>query len=148
MSVNKVILIGRLGQDPEYKEINDGALAKFSVATSKKFKNKFGEKQEETQWHNIVVWGKLAKNCSSYLSKGSLVYIEGMIKYKNYEDKDGNKKYFTEIVGNDVQFLDNKQNNSVETQERKNQQLNDALDMGANIFGTPAPVDPQGDIPF
>lgn len=107
-SINQVILIGRLGKDPELNHTPSGnPYCKFSIATSKKWKTQGGEQKEKTTWHNIIVWGKMGLNCEQYLSKGSLVYIEGEIDV-NVLEKDGDKKYFTSIVGNRVQFLDSK----------------------------------------
>lgn len=99
-SLNKALLIGRLGKDPELRHIPNGnAVANFSVATFEKWTDKdTGEKKEKTVWHNIVVWGKLAEICHQYLKKGSLVYLEGRIENRSYDDKDGNKKYISEIV--------------------------------------------------
>ncbi len=104
--VNKVILIGNLGKDPEVRFTPNGkALAKFSVATSEKWTDQQGQKQERTEWHNVVVWGKQAESCGQYLSKGRQVFVEGSIRSRSYDDKDGNKKYITEIVARDVRFL-------------------------------------------
>lgn len=105
--INKVILIGRLGQDPEVRYTPDGtAVANFSIATSEEWKDKnSGEKRERTEWHRIVAWRKLGEICGEYLSKGRQVYIEGRIQTRSWEDKDGNKRYTTEIIASDVQFL-------------------------------------------
>jgi len=104
--VNKVILVGNLGKDPEVRFTPNGkALAKFSVATSERWTDQDGQKQERTEWHNVVVWGKQAETCGQYLSKGRQVYVEGSIRTRSYDDKDGNKKYITEIVARDVRFL-------------------------------------------
>jgi len=104
--VNKVILVGNLGKDPEVRFTPNGkALAKFSVATSERWTDQQGQKQERTEWHNVVVWGKQAETCGQYLSKGRQVFVEGSIRTRNYDDKDGNKKYITEIVARDVRFL-------------------------------------------
>ncbi len=105
--INKVILIGRLGQDPEVRYTPDGtAVANFSIATSEEWKDKnSGEKRERTEWHRIVAWRRLGEICGEYLSKGRQVYIEGRIQTRSWEDKDGNKRYTTEIVASDVQFL-------------------------------------------
>lgn len=106
MALNKVILIGNLGKDPELRYTPGGqAVATFSLATTEKFKNKGGESQERTEWHNIVVWGNLAEICGKYLVKGRQVYIEGRIQNRSYDDRDGNKRYITEIVANDMQML-------------------------------------------
>jgi single-strand DNA-binding protein len=108
--INKVILVGRLGKDPEIKSTAGGqTVAKFSLATDERYTDKSGEKQERTEWHNIVVWGKLAEICGQYLRKGKLVYIEGSIRTDSWEDKEsGQKKYRTEIIGNTMKMLDKK----------------------------------------
>jgi single-strand DNA-binding protein len=106
-SVNKVILVGRLGKDPEISSTPSGTTkAKFTIATDEKFTDRSGEKQERTEWHNIVAWGKLGEICGQYLRKGKLVYIEGSIRTDEYEGKDGQKKRWTEIVANTMQMLD------------------------------------------
>ena len=106
MSVNKVILIGNLGKDPEVRFTAGGkAVARFSVATSEVWNDAEGSRQERTEWHNIVVWGKQAESCGQYLQKGRQVYIEGSIRNRQYDDKDGNKKYITEVNAQRVQFL-------------------------------------------
>jgi single-strand DNA-binding protein len=109
-SVNKVILVGRLGKDPELRSIPSGtSVAKFSLATDDRFSDKAGEKQERTEWHNVVVWGKLAEICGQYLRKGKLVYIEGSIRTDSWDDKEtGVKKYRTEIIANTMQMLEKK----------------------------------------
>ena len=105
--INKAILIGRLGSDPEIRYTPSGvAVANFSIATSEEWKDKdSGEKKERTEWHRIVAWRRLGEICGEYLSKGKQVYIEGRIQTRSWEDKEGNKKYTTEIVASDVQFL-------------------------------------------
>ncbi len=104
--VNKVILIGNLGKDPEVRFTPNGrARATFSVATTEKWTDQDGNKQERTEWHNVVVWGKQGETCGQYLSKGRQVFVEGSIRSRQYEDKDGNKRYITEIVARDVRFL-------------------------------------------
>ena len=110
MSVNKVILVGRLGKDPEMKSTPSGmSIAQFSIATDEKFTDRSGEKQERTEWHNIVAFNKLAEICGQYLRKGKLVYIEGSIRTNSWEDKEsGQKKYRTEIIANQMQMLDRK----------------------------------------
>ena len=105
-SVNKAILIGNLGADPELRYTAGGtAVASFGIATTEKFKNKDGEKLERTEWHNIVCWARLAEIANEYLRKGNPVYIEGRIQTRSYEDKDGVKKYRTEIVAREMQLL-------------------------------------------
>lgn len=109
-SVNKVILVGRLGKDPEIRSTPGGTtVAKFSVATDDRYTDKNGEKQERTEWHNITAFGKLAEICGQYLRKGKLVYIDGSIRYDSWDDKEtGQKRYRTEIVANQMQMLDRK----------------------------------------
>lgn len=110
MSVNKVIILGRLGQDPELKYTPSGAaVCNFSVATSESWNDKSGQRQERTEWHRIVVWQKLAELCNQYLSKGRQAYIEGRLQTRSWDDKDGNKRYTTEILANTVQFIGDRQ---------------------------------------
>ncbi len=105
-SINKVILIGRLGQDPEIKYTAGGqALARFSLATDESFKDKNGEQQRRTEWHNIVAWRRLAEICGEYLTKGKLVYIEGRLRTRKWEDREGNKRSTTEIEAREMQML-------------------------------------------
>lgn len=104
--VNKAIIVGNLGRDPDVRFTPSGkAVAKFSVATTERWTDQQGQRQEKTEWHNIVVWGKQAETCGQYLSKGRQVYVEGRITNRNYDDKDGNKRYITEIIARDVRFL-------------------------------------------
>ena len=104
--INKVILIGRLGADPEVKTVTGGqTVARLSVATSENWTDREGKKQERTEWHRVVVWGKLAELCGKYLTKGRQAYIEGRIQTRSWEDQQGQKRYSTEVVANTVQFL-------------------------------------------
>ena len=104
--INKVILIGNLGQDPEVKYTQAGtAVATLSVATSRKWKDKDGNQQDETEWHRVIVWGKSAEFCGNYLVKGGKVYVEGRLQTRKWQDQSGNDKYTTEIIANDVQNL-------------------------------------------
>ena len=106
MSVNKVILVGNLGKDPELRYTSSGtAVATFSLATSERYKDKNGDQQEKTEWHNVVAWRNLAEICGKYLHKGKQVYIEGRIQTRSYDDRDGNKRYMTEIVADQMQML-------------------------------------------
>ena len=105
-SLNKVMLIGNLGKDPEVRYTASGqAVAGFSLATSEKFKGKSGEWEERTEWHNITLWGKLAEIAGEYLSKGKTVYIEGRLQTRKWQDKSGNDRYTTDIVGDKMQML-------------------------------------------
>ena len=104
--VNKVILVGRLGTDPEVKTVSNGnTVTRLSLATSEQWTDKEGQKQERTEWHRVVVWGKLAELCGRYLTKGRQVYVEGRLQTRSWEDPQGQKKYTTEVVANTVQFL-------------------------------------------
>ena len=115
-SLNKVMLIGNLGKDPELKYTSAGvAVATFSMATSESWKDADGNKQEKTEWHNIVVWRKLAEIVGEYLKKGSKIYIEGKLQTRSYE-KDGIKKYITEIVAHEMVMLDGKKESATVAQ--------------------------------
>jgi len=104
--INKVILIGRLGADPEIRYTPSGAeVATFRMATSETWTNKSGEKEEKTEWHRIVAWRGLAKICGEFLSKGKLVYIEGRLRTRSWEDRDGNKRTTTEIEATEMKML-------------------------------------------
>jgi len=106
MSVNKVILIGNVGQDPEVRHLDkDVTVANFSLATSESYTAKSGEKVTTTEWHNIVVWRGLAKVVEQYVNKGDKLYIEGRIRTRSWDDKDGNKRYTTEIYADNLEML-------------------------------------------
>lgn len=138
--VNKVILVGRLGSDPEVRYTQQGsAVANFNIATSENWTDKNGEKQEKTEWHKIVVWGKVAELCSQYLSKGRQVFVEGRLQTRQWEDKDGGKRYTTEVVANTVQFLDRGQD--------KNNSTADAPYSGGPDLAAPS-ISADEDIPF
>ena len=107
--VNKALLIGRLGKDPEVRYTPDGMMVtNFNLATDEQWKDKSGQRVQRTEWHRIVTFGKLAEICGNYLSKGKLVFVEGRIQTRAWEDKDGNKRYTTEIVAANMQMLDSK----------------------------------------
>ena len=109
-SVNKVILIGNLGRDPETRYMPDGgAITNISIATTENWKDKNGEKQEKTEWHRVAFFGKLAEIAGEYLKKGSQVYVEGRLQTRKWQDKDGQDKYTTEIVANVMQMLGSRQ---------------------------------------
>src|SRR5450755_3631296 len=106
MSVNKVILVGRLGRDPETRYTGGGqAVANFSLATDESYKDKSGERQKRTEWHKIVVWGKQAEIAQQYLKKGSLIFVEGRIQSREWQDKEGQKRTSFEIVANNFRML-------------------------------------------
>lgn len=113
MSVNKVILVGNVGRDPEIRHLDSGvAVANFPMATSETYTAKNGERITTTEWHNIVLWRGLAEVAEKYVTKGRQLYIEGRIRTRNYDDKDGNKRYITEIYGDVMQMLGNRSDNT------------------------------------
>lgn len=139
--INKVILIGRLGADPEIKTVGSGQqVARLSVATSENWTDKEGQKQERTEWHRIVVWGKLAELCGRFLAKGRQVYVEGRLQTRSWEDQGGAKRYTTEIVANTVQFLGANQ------QGQQNAQSSDSY--ANQEFGPEPSFDSSEEIPF
>jgi single-strand DNA-binding protein len=160
--VNKVIIIGRLGKDPEMRYTSEGvAIANFSVATSEEWKDKnTGEKREKVEWHRIVVYRKLAELCGEYLSKGRQVYIEGKIQTREWEDKDRNKRFTTEIVATDIQFIGNRDNAPGGESRKPSPSENDpGLRYGGGSRGgygggqggaprNDPPAPPEDDIPF
>ena len=109
LMINKVILVGRLGRDPEVRYTPEGTMVtNFTLATDEQWRDKNGERTKKTEWHRIVTFGKLAEICGSYLSKGSLIYLEGRLQTRSWEDRDGNKRSTTEIVAQNMQMLDAK----------------------------------------
>ncbi len=107
--VNKVILVGNLGRDPEVRHLDNGrAVTNFSLATSETYKNREGERVTNTEWHNVVLWTPLAEIAEKYLKKGNQVYIEGKLTTRSYDDKDGIKRYVTEVVGREMTLLGSK----------------------------------------
>lgn len=150
--INKVILIGRLGADPEVKTVTGGNnVARLSVATSENWTDREGQKQERTEWHRIVVWGKLAEICGKYLAKGRQVYVEGRLQTRSWEDN-GQKKYSTEIVANTVQFLGNAGNEAGVTKDSSMNQSQNQSQGGADFnfadFGPEPAFNQNEDIPF
>jgi single-strand DNA-binding protein len=141
-SLNKVMLIGNLGKDPEVRYTASGtAVASFSIATSERVKNKSGEWEEKTEWHNIVLWSKLAEVAKEYLSKGKTVYIEGRLQTRKWQDRDGKDRWSTEIIGDRMQMLSPKG----EGGSRPNRQ--DESFPGAPSYEDPS-FNPDDDIPF
>lgn len=135
-SLNKVMLIGRLGKDVELRHTSSGtAVAGFSLATSEKFKNKSGEWEEKTEWHNIVAWQKQAELAGQYLSKGSQVYIEGRLQTRKWQDNSGNERYTTEIVADRLQFLDPKERSEGANNNRQNSNGSSPGGQGGGYMG-------------
>lgn len=119
-NINKVILVCSLGKDPEVRQTQNGtAICNLSAATSRKYKDTQGGMQEETEWHRISLFGKMAELAGQYLSKGSMVYIEGRLRTRKYTDKQGIERYVTEIIGENMQFLDKKPADVRSTNVRK-----------------------------
>lgn len=125
--INKVILVGNLGKDPEIRVIESGRkVANFSLATTETYKDKNGERVDQTEWHNIVFWGPIADVIEKYLKKGSRIYVEGKIRTRSYDDKEGVKKYITEIMGREMLMLDGRpssESNGARTAEPVGQSL-------------------------
>ena len=116
--VNKVILIGNVGADPDVKYLDGGiAIARFSLATSEVYNNKNGERVTQTEWHNIVLWRNLAQIAEKYVRKGMMLYIEGRIRTRSWDDQNGVKRYTTEIYGDNLQMLSRKQDNGGKPQD-------------------------------
>ena len=138
MSVNKVILVGRLGKDPEVRYSNNGnAITNFNLATSRVYKNKQGEKVDETEWHRCVSCGRTAEGCGEYLHKGSLIYVEGRLQTRDWEDKDGNKRWTTEIIIDNMKMLGSKNDRGGSSGESSN----NPFDKGPSNI-------PDDDVPF
>jgi single-strand DNA-binding protein len=125
-SVNKIILLGRLGKDPEMRHMEASGQAKttFSLATSEKYKDREGNKVEETEWHNVVAWGSAAEMLAKYLQKGSLVYIEGKSKTRQYQTQTGETRYITEVIVRDYKFLSSSGQQSARDNSQDNRQDN------------------------
>lgn len=146
--VNKVIIVGRLGADPEVKAVGQGStVTRLNVATSENWMGKDGQKQERTEWHRIVVWGKLAEICGKHLSKGRQVYVEGRLQTRSWEDPQGQKKYATEIVANTVQFLGGASGERSEGASNGNSRSS-GEDFGFQDFGPEPSFNSSDDIPF
>ena len=123
--VNKVILVGNLGKDPEIRHLDNGvAVANFSLATTESYTNKQGERVNQTEWHNVVLWRGLADIAEKYLKKGNSVYIEGKINTRKWEDKDGNVRYSTDIVADKMTMLGSKQESASISQPKNNEETN------------------------
>lgn len=137
--INKVILIGNLGKDPEIRSLDNGVkVASFSLATTESFKNKEGQKIDQTEWHNIVMWRGLAEIAEKFLKKGSQIYLEGKIRTRSWDDKEGNKRYTTEIIADTFTMLGAKREDTSSSANNSN-----PVEPSAPI--TPQPDD---DLPF
>lgn len=168
MSVNKVILVGNLGKDPELRYTPSGtAVVNFSLATSESFKDRDGNRQERTEWHNIVAWRQLAEICGKYLHKGKQVYVEGKLQTRKWQDKNGVDRYTTEIIADSMQMLGRAGDDSSHAQGQGGSrndnsrsdygrqdfyQSNNYSDSGARVQSPTAPPEPSfnpdDEIPF
>ncbi|MCO4794206.1 MAG: single-stranded DNA-binding protein [Bacteriovoracaceae bacterium] len=154
MSLNKVMILGRLGQDPELKYTPSGAaVCNFSLATSESWTDKSGQKQERTEWHRIVVWGKLGELCNQYLSKGRQAFVEGTLQTRSWEAKDGSKRYTTEISAKNVQFIGGASTGASRGGDFKSNDMNQDAPMGDNALNQDYNVSTDAnftadDIPF
>lgn len=153
--VNKVILVGNLGQDPEVRYLpNGGAVANITLATSESWRDKqTGENKEVTEWHRVVLFGKLAEVAGEYLRKGSQVYIEGQLRTRKWQDQGGQERYTTEVtvnVGGTMQMLGGKQEGGQGNRPQQNQQQRPQQQAGQSIppANNEPPMDPDNDIPF
>jgi single-strand DNA-binding protein len=146
MSVNKVILVGNVGKDPDVKHLeNDLSFARFPLATSETYKDKSGQRVDRTEWHNIVVWRGLARVVEDYVKKGSQLYIEGKIQTRKFQDKDGNDRYMTEIVTDNLRMLDRKGSNDNSNQGNNAQNTqSSAAEPTSNSYAQAEP----DDLPF
>lgn len=162
-SLNKVMLIGNLGKDPELRYTPDGlAILRFTMATSEYFNDKAGNKTERTTWHNIVLFGKIAQALANYLNKGKQVFVEGRINNRSYDDKDGNKKYISEVIATNIVMLGAKASGGGTTDSPDTDYSQTANDYGyagqnsgnsyssgpANTGGASSQPDEDDDIPF
>jgi single-strand DNA-binding protein len=149
--INKVMLIGNVGRDPEVRYLDSGVVvAKFPLATSETYTNKNGDRVTNTEWHNIVLWRKLAEVAEKYVKKGHPLFIEGKIRSRSYDDKDGNKRYITEIVADNMQMLGRKGDDSSETgpssdvqKEQGKEDISEGMDMDSL-----SPDTGDDDLPF
>lgn len=150
-SLNKVMLIGNLGSDPEMREMGDGTkMAKFSIATTETYKNKQGEKVSNTDWHNIVLWRGIAQVAEKYLKKGDSVLIEGKIKNRSWEDENGVKKYATDIQGDNMTMLGSKRDSDNTQSHQSIATPTPSLDSGTRLSGseTAEQSETNNDLPF
>lgn len=152
MSVNKVILVGNVGKDPEVRHLDSGvAVANFPMATSETYTAKNGDKVTTTEWHNIVLWRGLAEVAEKYVTKGRQLYIEGKIKTRSYDDKEGNKRYITEVVADVMQMLGTKADN--QSANKSESQYDNSKPSGTGDFSNASEPEPEeaggdDDLPF
>lgn len=163
MSFNKVILIGNVGRDPEIRRFENNIKASFSLATSETYTPKGGEKVTQTEWHNVVAWRRLAEIAESYIKKGSQILVEGKLRYRSYDDKDGNKKYIVEVEADTIQLLGRKPDGQSASGQSSERPYNSNQGTPNNSYQSPGPSnnnlpgpsgedfstpDPADDLPF
>lgn len=143
--VNKVIILGHLGKDPEMRYMPDGkAIANFSVATSENFKDREGNKQERTEWHRVVLFGRVAEIAGEYLRKGSMAYVEGRLQTRKWTDKEGQERYTTEIVGDRLQLVGPRNDGGANSGNDRQPQQQRANNAPSNNRSSQPPEDPFG----
>src|SRR5512142_50861 len=151
-TVNKVILIGRLGADPDIRYTPDGSpVVNFRMANDERVRGADGNWEDKPEWHRVVVFGKLAENCGTYLNKGKLVYVEGRIQTRQWEDNQGVKRYMTEIVAREVKFLSGSAEQSAQSQSSSGAQRTAGRATGSRSSSDelpPVPADTSEEIPF
>lgn len=146
--INKVILIGNLGSDPEIRYTQNGTpVASFRIATTERWKDRDGQQQEQTEWHNIVAWRRLAEICGEYLAKGSRVYIEGKLSTRKWQDRDGNDRYSTEVVANEMKMLSPRPESTQGEDPRQRRQENRQPEQGRIPGYDQSFEEPAGDWP-
>lgn len=152
MSVNKVILVGRLGKDPEVKKMTSGeSVANVTLATSENYKDKSGQKQEKTEWHNLVFYRRLAEIVGQYLTKGSMIYVEGKIQTRKWQTKEGQDRYITEIIVNEMTLLGGKSAGGQATQsiaQLPKQEEDFDIPFGSGVCSTGSWADKDDPYPF
>ncbi len=150
--VNRVILVGHLGRDPEMRYTSSGTpVTNFSLATNERWNNQKGERQERTEWHKIVTWNKLAEISNQYLTKGQLVFIEGRIQTREWDDRDGNKRSTTEIIASDMRMMSPRSSDGFGPQAQEQDQEQEPVGVAAGGKATEGQMDAgvtEDDIPF
>ena len=147
--VNKVILLGNLGKDPEVRAIDNGRkVARFTLATTESYRNQQGERVDQTEWHNVVFWGPVTEVIEKYLKKGNQVYIEGKISNRSYDDKDGVKKYITEIVGQNLTLVGGKPSGDSGSNGNSGSSNNSYASAPASSGSSAMEADASDDLPF
>lgn len=146
--LNKVILIGNLGKDPEIKDVGGRSVANFSLATTESYKDKTGNKIDTTEWHNLVLWSPLAEIASRFLKKGNQIYVEGRLRTRSWDDQQGNKKYTTEVIVNNMLMLGGPKDSSTQTMENTGNNVIHNSEFQQNTVSTNSDEGINDDLPF